>query len=86
MRQNVEIFEDDLRKWIAALAASGWMSVNLIEEAIQDKTLCFPLAKIELNKQGRLRKPFLANKKLNFFFKNPRGKSLKATQMPGADL
>ena len=54
MSRNVVLFEGDLRKWIAALAASSWTPVNLIEETIQDKTLCFPLAKIELNKQGKL--------------------------------
>ena len=53
LSRNVKIFENDLRKWIAALAASGWTPVDLVEEAIQDKTLCFPLAKIEVNKQGK---------------------------------
>ena len=54
MKRNVEIFESDLRKWIAALAVSGWTPVKMVEEAIQGKTLCFPLAKIEINKQGKI--------------------------------
>ena len=53
MANNVAIFENDLRKWIAALAASSWTPVNLLEEAVKDKALCFPLAKLEVDKQGK---------------------------------
>ena len=55
MASNVAIFENDLRKWIAALATSGWTPVNLLEDAVKDEVLCFPLAKIEVDKQGKIK-------------------------------
>ena len=63
MERNIEMFESDLRKWIAALTVSSWTPVKLIEETIQEKALCFPLAKIEVNKQGKILN-FLASGKI----------------------
>ena len=49
---NVAIFERDLRRWIATLATSRWTPIEILEKGVQQKTICFPLAKIQVKKQG----------------------------------
>ena len=57
LARNLAIFEEDLRKWIAALATSRWMPIKLVEDLVQEKTICFPLAKIAVNKTGEVLGP-----------------------------
>ena len=70
MANNVAIFENDLRKWIATLAASSWTPVDLLEEAVKDKVLCFPLAKLEVNKQGKVLQVNLKFRLIMFSFRS----------------
>ena len=61
LERNLALFEEDLRKWIASLASSEWMPICLVEDLVQQKTICYPLEKVLVKKSGNYNDVIFSN-------------------------
>ena len=52
LEENLKKFEKDISKWVACLASSRWMSVQLIEKWVNRTAFCYPIAWIQIDNKN----------------------------------